>query len=157
MKFPCEITEQTAQPALSIRFRSAVQDLPQHFSRVYAQLNEYVADLGEIHEGPVFAAYHNFDMQDLDVEAGFVMRRTLPGKGEIQPSQTLGGTFAICHYTGPYNAMQPAYESLMQFIKEQGYYIDGPTYEWYIDGPEAEAPRTDLAVPVQPLEEILPA
>ncbi|MEZ4668108.1 MAG: GyrI-like domain-containing protein [Anaerolineae bacterium] len=153
--YPCEIKQQAAQQALSIRFRAAVQDLPKHFGRVYGQIMQYLETLGEQHTG-AFAAYYNMDMQYLDVEAGCPVLKPLPGSGEIKATVIRGGTVAVCHYTGPYDAMPPVYEQLMQFVKEQGYVINGPAYEWYLNGPDEVPPeqlKTDIVLPVMVIKE----
>ncbi len=149
--YPCELQEQAARHALSIRFRSAVQDLPAHFERVYGSIMQYLGALGEEHTGAAFAAYYNMDMQSLDVEAGFPVARPLPGKGDIRATEIPAGMFAVCHYTGPYDQVGPAYEQLMQFIKEKGYTVSGAAYEWYLNGPCDVSPqdlKTDIVLPV---------
>jgi len=162
MSFPCEITIQAEQPAVAVHFRAPVQELPQHFKRAYALIGEYLMEAGVDHEGPVYAAYYgtyqDMDMQNLDVEAGFALSEPLPGKAEVQPSKVAGGTFAVCHYTGPYDAMPPVYEALTRFVGDQGHMLNEavPIYEWYFNGPEQVRPkdlRTDIAMPVLPLEE----
>jgi effector-binding domain-containing protein len=153
--FPCELKEQAAQPTLSIRFRAPVQELPQHFGRIYGAIGAYLEALGEHHTGGVFAAYYNMDMQNLDIEAGFTVSKPLSGKGEIRASSIPGGTYAICHYTGPYDGTGPAYEALTQFVKDKGYKLGGVFYEWYLNGPETPPQdlKTDLACPVTRMSE----
>ncbi len=149
--YPCELKEQAAQHALSIRFRSPVQDLGVHFGRIYGGIMQYLAILGEQPTGAPFAAYYNMDMQDLDIEAGFPVARPLPGKGDIQATEIPGGMVAVCHYTGPYDQVGPAYEQLSQFIRERGYAAAGAAYEWYFDGPEVppQDTRTDIVFPLK--------
>ncbi|MCC6906126.1 MAG: GyrI-like domain-containing protein [Anaerolineae bacterium] len=144
--FPCEIHEEPARSALSVRFRAPMQELPSHFERAYGILIGYLAELGEAHAGGVYAAYHNMDMQNLDVEAGFTVARPVPGRGEISACTIPAGSYAICHYTGPYNGVSPAYENLMAFISARGYTIMGPPFEWYLNGPEAppQELKTDI-------------
>lgn len=149
--YPCELQEHPVRPILSIRFRSPVQDLPTHFGRVWGSLMEYLGTLGEYPTGAPFAVYYNMDMQDLDIEAGFPVARPLPGRGEIQPSEIPGGMFAVCHYTGPYDQVGPAYEELTQFVQQQGYIPSGVAYEWYLNDPAAVPPQelqTDVVFPV---------
>lgn len=151
----CELKEQPRVHTLSVRFRAPVQDLPQHFGRIYGRVLEYLILLGEAHAGAAFAAYHNMDMQDLDVEAGFPVSRPLAAMGDIHPGEIPGGLFAIGHYTGPYDRLGPAYTALTEFIQQQGYAICGPAFEWYLNGPETppEDLKTDIVFPVMPAEE----
>ena len=148
--FPCELKQEATRPALSIRFRSPAKELPSHFDQVYGALCAYLDELGEPHAEVAFAAYYNMDMQDLEVEAGFTVPRPLPGKGNIQASEVPGGMYAICHYTGPYDETEPAYNALLKFIKDSGYAQGEVFYEWYLSGPEVppQEAKTDLVVPV---------
>jgi len=84
MSYNCELKEQPPQPALSVRTRAAVQDLPQLFGKVYGAIMQYLGELGEQPAGMPFAAYYNMDMQNLDVEIGFPVARKFAGKGEVQ-------------------------------------------------------------------------
>lgn len=153
--YPCELQTQAAQFTLAVRFRSAVTELPVQFSRAYGAISAYLQELGATPAGGVYAAYHNLDMQNLDVEAGFTVTEPLPGKAEIQPGTVPAGTYAICHYAGAYEAMPPAYDDLLQFIQANGHAPAGPAYEWYLNGPDDPPPlRTDIALPVTRIAEV---
>jgi effector-binding domain-containing protein len=153
--FPCEIQEQATLPTLAIRFKAPVQELPKHFERVYGAIIRYLGELNEEHTGAAFAAYYNMDMQNLDIEAGFPVSKPVPAKGEVQASEIPGGTFAVCHYTGPYNEVGPAYEALTQFAKDKGYEPSGVAHEWYLNGPDVPPQdlKTDIAFPVTRIED----
>ena len=153
--FPCELKQEATRPALSVRFRSPVQELSAHFEKAYGAICAYLDELGEAPAGGVFAAYYNMDMQDLEVEAGFTVLRPLSGKGDIQASEVPGGLYAICHYTGPYNGTEPAYNELLKFIKDSGYTHGEVCYEWYLNGPDTPPQdlKTDLVIGVIPTGE----
>jgi effector-binding domain-containing protein len=159
--YPCEVQDMPARHTLSIRFRSPVENLPQHFKDAYSSIIRYLGTLAAEHEGAAFAAYHNLDMRNLDVEAGFPVSSPLPGKGEIRASTIPGGLCAICHYTGPYADMPAAHQALAAFIAAQGYKISGlTTYEWYLNGPDEVSPqelKTDIVYPVMPIAEKITA
>jgi effector-binding domain-containing protein len=114
---------------------------------------QYLEELGESHTGNAFAAYHNMDMQNMDVEAGFPVSRALPGRGDIQPGKIPGGWFAVCHYTGPYDQLGPAYEFLTQYSADRGYHPGSVAYEWYLTGPDVppQEMKTDIVFPVTPV------
>ncbi|MAS36518.1 MAG: AraC family transcriptional regulator [Anaerolineaceae bacterium] len=148
--FPCEIKHFPARPTLSIRFRAPAQDLSKHFGRAYTTILNYVEELGGSCAGPAFAIYHNLDMQNMDIEAGFPVAHPLPPRSEIRAGEIAGGTFAVCHYTGPYDQLAPAYDALSQFAVKQGYQPGNIAYEWYLNGPETpvEELKTDISFPV---------
>ncbi|MBK8020105.1 MAG: GyrI-like domain-containing protein [Chloroflexi bacterium] len=151
MKFPCEIQTLAPRPILSVRFRSPVNNLSAHFGRIYQAIAEYLGAQGVGPAGPPFAIYHNMDMDDMDVEAGFPVTKPVRGQGEIQPGEIPGGAFAICHYTGAYDQIGPAYDTLTRFAGKQGFMPMGDAYEWYLTEPTV-APadlKTDIAFPVR--------
>ncbi|MBI5300911.1 MAG: GyrI-like domain-containing protein [Chloroflexi bacterium] len=151
MTYQCELKEQSAQPALSIRTHAAVQDLPQVLGKAYSAIMQYLGEVGEQPAGMPFAAYYNMDMQNLDIEAGFPVARKIAGKGEIQASEFPGGKLASTVHIGPYEQMAPAYKALTQWIKANGYEATGVAYEVYFSEPETppQEIKTEIVFPLK--------
>jgi effector-binding domain-containing protein len=149
---PLEIREQTAKYTLAIRFRAPVSELSSHFGPVYGRIMAYLDQLGAAPAGPVYAAYHNMDMADLDVEAGIEVARPTAGQGEIIACKVPAATVAVHHFHGPYDDLPKGWEALCTWVAAQGYQVAGPAYEWYVDDP-AEVPpaelKTDLVMAVR--------
>ncbi len=136
MSYQIELKQQPAQPALVIRARAAAQDLPRLFGESYGALMQYLGELGEQPVGMPFAAYHDLDMQNLDLEIGFPVSKVLPGKGTIQAGELPGGKWATLLYIGPYDQCGPAYDALAAWIKENGYEATGVAYEAFCSEPD---------------------
>ncbi|MDP2860075.1 MAG: GyrI-like domain-containing protein [Bacillota bacterium] len=141
--YNCEIVEQTAQPVLSIRVMTSVERLPEWLGKAYSSVIRHLAELKEQPTGAPFAAYHNMDMQNLDVEAGFPVAKILPGKGEITARDIEAGEQARCLHTGPYAASGPVYEALTRYISEKGYTPTGVAFEFYLNEP-GQTPEDEL-------------
>ena len=137
----CELTERSAQPALTIRTRTPVQALPALMGKAYGQIGQYLGRLGEHPVGASFAAYHNADMQDLDVEIGFQVAKPLPGQGEITASEIPAGKYASCLHVGPYNAIGTTYNVLGQWMTDNAYEASGASYELYLNDPQQTPPQ----------------
>lgn len=118
-------------------------NLPQVLGAAYGSIMQYLAEIGEYPSGAPFAAYYNMDMQDLDVEVGFPVSKTIPGKNEIKPGEIPAGKHAACLHVGRYSEVEPAYNALMQWIKENGYTPTGVAYEFYLNDP-SRTPETEL-------------
>lgn len=147
-----EIKMQSAQPTLNIRTHVAIQNLPQVLGAAFGGVIQYLGELGEPPAGPSFAAYLSDDMQNLDVAAGFIVGKALPGKGEIQPGEIPAGTYASCLYTGPYSGFGAAYAEFGAWIQAQGRAPVGSAYELYLDDPAQTPPdalRTILRMPLK--------
>lgn len=139
-----ELTEQPEQPVLSIRTRTAVANLPQELGKAYGAIIGYLHEIGEEPLGAAaFAAYYNMDMEDLDVEMGFQVAKPLAGRGEIKASVIPAGQQVSCLYKGPYNEMEPVYNAMSQWMKDNGHTPTGVFYEFYYNSP-LEVPEKEL-------------
>jgi len=143
MPFECQIKHQEQQPTLIVRTRTPVSELPSTLGAAYGAVMGYMAQMGEQPTGAPFVAYHNMDMQDLDVEIGFVVARELPGRGDIQASEIPGGKVATCLYVGPYEEIEQPYNALGQWMGQHGYEASGVAYEMYLNDP-GETPPEEL-------------
>ncbi|MEW5720807.1 MAG: GyrI-like domain-containing protein, partial [Chloroflexota bacterium] len=151
MSYNCELKQQPAQPALTVRTRAAVQDLPQLFGKTYGAIMQYLGELGEQPAGMPFAAYYNMDMQNLDIEIGFPVARKFPGKGEIRAGEFPGGKLASVLHIGPYDQCAPAYDALTQWVKDHGYEATGVAYEIYFSDPNTppQEIKTEIVFPLK--------
>jgi effector-binding domain-containing protein len=141
MSFKCEIKEMPAQPALAIRTRTSVQNLPQTIGECYGKVMGYLGQMGEQPACAPYVGYYNMDMNDLDVEMGFPVAKALPGKGDIIASQLPGGKMGTCLYTGPYTEMPVAYDALKKLLDEKGLDPTGIVYEVYYNSPAEVRPE----------------
>ena len=103
---------------------------------------EYLGELGAFLADVPYVAYHNMDMQNLDVEIGFPLSEPLPEKGEIQAGAIPAGKFIFCMYQGAYGEMEPVYAEMGKWIEDHHLTATGVTYEHYYNGPEF--PEKDL-------------
>lgn len=151
MSYHCELKTQAPQPALSVRTHATAQDLPSLFGRVYGGIMQYLQELGEQPAGMPFAAYYSLDMENLDVEVGFPVAHKVNGKGEIQASEFPGGRLASVLHLGPYDQVGPAYDALLQWIKDHGLETTGVVYELYYSGPETppQETKTEIVFPLK--------
>ncbi len=152
MTYPCELTERTAQPVLSIRTRAAVQDLPQALGQAYGAIAQYLAQLGQRPAGAPFTAYYNMDMQDLDIEVGFPVASALPGSAQIQASEIPAGRAVSLLYVGPYDQCEAAYEAAEQWMNSNGHESSGVVYEFYLNDPSDTPPdalQTQIVFPLK--------
>ena len=143
MEYKFELSEQPSYPVLSMRTRTAVGNLPQELGRAYQAIIAYLGELGEKPSGPAFAAYYNMDMEDLDVEMGFIAAKPLDGKGDITASEIPAGKQVSYLYKGSYKGMEPVYNAMMQWINENSHTPVGMAFEFYYNSP-MEVPENEL-------------
>ncbi len=138
-----ELNEQEAQPVLSIRTRTPMENLPQTIGEAYGKIMQYMTELGVQPADAPFTAYYNMDMEDLDVEMGFPVNSQLQGKGDIVFREIPAGKYASCMYTGPYSQMEQPYNEMFKWIEDNDYQPTGICYEYYYNAP-GEVPESEL-------------
>ena len=131
-----EILDRNEQPTLAIRTRTQVAKLPVLIGDSYGKMVLYLKELNEYLADVPYVAYHNMDMQNLDVEIGFPVSKTLPGKDEIEFSVVPAGRVIFCMYRGTYSEMGPTYNEMCKWIEDNGFKSTGTVYEYYYNGPE---------------------
>ena len=153
MNSECKLEHQTVQPTLSVRFRAPLAGIATEFRRAYAALGSYMVEIGARAAGPAFAIYHSMDSSDLDVEAGFVVERPTPGKGEIRCATLRESELATAIHMGRYETVGSTYSALTEWAHGRGLTSAGPFSEFYLDDPVATPAlklRTKVALPVEP-------
>lgn len=141
MSYECKLIERKAQPVMFIRGHSAAKDLPNFFEQSFGALARYISQAGGQMSGAPYAAYHNMDMKDLDVEAGIPVNQPLPDKDDIQSGEIPAGKYASATHTGPYSDVEPIYNAIMQWMKDKGYETTGVSYEFYLNDPDETPPE----------------
>ena len=143
MNYEFKILEKEAQPVMSIRTRSAVGDLPQVLGAAYESIMNYLGEIGVEPVGAPFVGYYNMDMQDLDIEVGFPVAKSLAEKDGMKPGQIPAGKRVSCYYKGPYSQMEPIYNAVMEWMTANGHTWTGLSYEFYFNSP-LDTPESEL-------------
>lgn len=143
MTHHCELLELQLQPTLSIRTRTPAAQLPAALGGAYQHIFEHIAAQGEVPAGAPFVAYYNMDMDNLDVEIGCPVSKSLPADGAAQMSEIPAGRYAATLFTGPYQEMSAAYDALTQWVQANKYEPTGVVYEIYLNEP-GQVPDQDL-------------
>ncbi|HWP80291.1 MAG TPA: GyrI-like domain-containing protein [Candidatus Acidoferrum sp.] len=146
-----EILEKAARPTISVRTHTRVENLPTLIGESYGKMAAYLKELGEFLSDVPYVAYHNMDMQNLDVEIGFPVSKSLPGTDSIQPGFIPAGKMSFCMYRGAYSEMEAVYGEMSKWIADNNFKPVGTAYEHYYNGPEF--PESEmLTMIVMPLE-----
>jgi effector-binding domain-containing protein len=151
MACECKVLDRPSQPTLAIRTRSAVQGLPQVLGQAWGAIMQYAGPMGIQPSGPPFVAYHNMDMQDLDLEIGFPFAESVKGEGEVRAGEIPGGKAATCLHVGPYDQIAVAYEALGKWMQENNHTPSGVAYEFYLNDLQVTPPdelETEVVFPL---------
>jgi effector-binding domain-containing protein len=143
MDYKFEVSEPTAQPALAIRTRTPVAKLPEEMGKAFGAVYQYMLEIGEQPVGAAYAAYYNNDMNDMDVEIGFLVAKPLPGRENIKATAIPAGKQVSCKYKGSYSQMEPVYQAMTEWMMNNTYVPTGIAYELYYNDP-SQVPETEL-------------
>lgn len=128
-----------------------VAEIGPWLERAFTEVAAYLTRKGAGPVGMPFARYHPTSDNRFEVEAGFPSSTPTGGEGDVEPSELPGGTAAMTVHVGPYDAVQPAYEALRAWVREQGGEPAGDAWEVYISDPSLNPDpatwRTEVVLP----------
>jgi effector-binding domain-containing protein len=146
-----EILKKAEQPTISIRTKTKAENLPVLIGESFGKMAAYLNEIGELLSDIPYVAYHNMDMQNLDVEIGLPVAEPLPGKEDIRAGFIPAGKVVFCMYRGAYGEMGEVYGEMAEWIGDNNYVPVGTAYEHYYNGqeyPESEL-LTMIVMPVK--------
>ena len=143
-----EIKEMPERYALIIHRTLPLSELPQAIGESYHALAGYLAQLGEQACDVPFTAYHNMDMERLEVDMGFPTLLPLPGNDRIQTITLPAGQVATGMYKGSYSRMEPFYKAMAEWVASQGGEPTGLAFEYYYNSPQ-DVPESELLTRVE--------
>ena len=131
-----EILKRPKQPILSIRTKAKVENLPGLIEESYGKIESYFDEIGEFTSDIPFVAYHNMvDMENLDVEMGFPVYKSLSGKGDIKSSYIPEMKAIYSMHRGPYPETETTYKEMMKWAEDNNLKQTGTFYEYYFNSP----------------------
>ncbi len=132
------------------------------FPAAMGRLNTWAASVGLQPAGAPFGVFHGSPETPVDsmqfevcmpVPAGTVADST----SGVTVKEFGGFAFAALTHVGPYENLQPEYDSLAVWIDNNGYVITGPAIEFYLSSPQtvpAESTKTEIGFEVRHLKEL---
>jgi len=135
---PYAIHEETLAPqhAAAVRVTVPLADIGPTLGRIFGDVAAYLAGAGVPMTGPPFARYYSVAPESVDVEAGFPVPTSVPPRGDVRPAELPGGPAATTMHVGPYDAMEPAYAEIAEWIRAHGREANGAAWEVYFSDPE---------------------
>jgi DNA-binding transcriptional MerR regulator len=125
------------------------------FNRLFDEVEHYVQRHGAGIAGPGIALYHDTmegGWQDVRVAAAFPVRDALPDGEQVHVHDLPAATMASVVHHGSFDSLGPAYQAVLNWIEQNGYRINGPSREVYLQYERTGDPAqyvTEIQVPVE--------
>lgn len=152
MTYIVQFADLQAQDVAVVRAEVAHDGLPEFLGPAFEEVMRVVTDQGLDVVGPPFGQYRPTEDGGWVVEAGFPVSGVVTAAGRVEPDRLPLGRAARTLHVGDYAELGAAYEAATSFVTENGYETSGDPWEFYLDGPEVERPRTELFVPCRAVE-----
>jgi len=88
-------------------------------------------------DGSPFARWHTFGDQ-VDIEAGLMVKSPITPDGVVKPSELPGGPAVMAVHAGPYEGLKATYDALEAWIARSSRTASGGPWEIYLTDPSAE-------------------
>jgi len=155
MERQIELQERPAQIVLGKHYRTSITKIAEDIGAGYGAIFAYLGELGEPPAGMPFVLYpgdmQEFNLEDFEMEVCVPVSRMLESRGDIKAVEIPGGLAAVTLHKGPYDGVEPAYNDLETWVKENGYKYAGPARETYMNDP-GQVPEsellTEISIPV---------
>jgi len=146
-----EIGTRAEQPTAVANSMVTVAEIGPWLGKAYGTVAASLAGQGTYPAGPPFARYRIIGEGRFEVEAGFPVAAPIKADGEVRPSSLPGGAAVSTMHVGPYDEMQPAYQTLADWVKSHGHELAGDAWEVYFSDPSVEPDpaswRTEIVQP----------
>ena len=148
-----EIQPDTAdeQPTAVSEATLPVDEIGPWMAKTYGAVAGVLAHTGVQPVGPPFSRFRRLDDGRFAVEAGFPVASPIDASGDVRGSSLPAGRVARTMHVGDYDEMEPAYDALASWVREQGGELVGDAWEIYYSDPEEEPDpkswRTEIVQP----------
>ncbi|NLX47107.1 MAG: GyrI-like domain-containing protein [Euryarchaeota archaeon] len=134
-----EIVETKETPAIAIRERVRVTEIPAVMSRMFGELYPHLGKGVEC-AGPPFALYHSWEGEIMDMEVGFPIKGEGIEAGNVRTIKLPAARAAVATHVGPYENLTDTYNAVMEWMKANGHSPASFMWEEYLNSPQEVPP-----------------
>lgn len=145
-----ELTTTTAQPAVTMRERVNVRDIPQTMGRMFMEIGALMGKVQIV--GPPFAYYHSWSMEEVDIECGFPIAGEFIPDGKFRAMTLPSVRAVVAMHVGPYDKLMDSYSKMDQWMKERGHAPADFMWESYLNEPGKVPPEQLMTQLIWPIK-----
>lgn len=140
------------QPTLVVRDTVEEPAIGAFVGAAFARVAQVAGQDGIYLAGPPFARIRPEPDGSFVLEVGFPVSGMVLGQGDVKASHLPGGPALQTLHHGDYAKSREAHAALSAHAARHGLAPAGDAWEVYLDGPDAEEPRTLVVLPTQTAE-----
>lgn len=119
----------------------------------YGKIGEFLKKNKLEMAGPVFAIYHSFSPEKIEMECGVPINKEVKGDGTVNVMKMPAGNAVVAHYYGSYMKTGSTHEAIAKYIKDNNLKQSGSPWEVYVTDPGVEKDTakwlTEIYYPVE--------
>ena len=145
-----DVAVENLQPVAvaSVRRTTTESELPSIFDSSSRAILTALGEARRQPKGHMFARYHHFEPQHVDVEIGLPVDGFAQPVGDVAPSSLPGGEVASVLHVGPYPGLGSAYDALYAWARENNVTEPGAPWEVYLNTPLDQPDQSKLETKV---------
>ncbi|MBS1910868.1 MAG: GyrI-like domain-containing protein [Bacteroidetes bacterium] len=128
MNYDIRLEHQAGTPLAVVRRRARRQELSRVVPEACGTVWQALKEGGVAGAGRHVALYLD---GEINLEIGVELPAPFEGYGEVVGSSTPAGPVAAVTYLGPYGGMHAAHAAILQWVREHGHGLAGPSWEVY--------------------------
>ncbi len=134
-----EIVNTKETPAIAIREKVKVTEIPAVMERMYGELFPHLGRDVKC-AGPPFAFYHSWEGEIMDMKMGFPISGKGIEAGNVKAIKLPAARAAVATHIGPYDRLTDTYNIMMEWMKAIGHTPASFMWEEYLNSPQEVPP-----------------
>jgi effector-binding domain-containing protein len=133
---------------LTIEARTSLKDLRKVVSVNRLKIAEYLSKKNVAFTDIPFVAYHNSDINNLEIEICFPINKHISGKGDIKFSIIPEGEIVFCLIQGGHLERKHLYEEMAQWFADNKLKHGSSTYEYFYPSEDTSDDKTLVKIAI---------
>ncbi len=137
----------------STKKTTSMQTITADIGNSYMKIGAFMKKEKLNQSGPVFAFYHSYSPDKIEMECAVPIDKEAKGDGEIIVGKMKPGNAVVAHYYGSYEKTGTAHDALNKWIVDNHKKINGSPWEVYVTDPGVEKDTakwlTEIYYPVE--------
>jgi effector-binding domain-containing protein len=153
MAYEIELKDLEERLVATVRVTTTPDRIGEAFREVMPEISAKLAVAAVQPPNPMFALYHSYGNEEVDMEIGLPLPAPIPTEGRVVGRELAATRAAVTWHHGSYDTIGEAFRAVEAWIEKEGLERNGPPFEVYWTGPEDDPDpakwRTEVGYPIR--------